>query len=322
MSTTLTWFNSGLGAKTGTTSATLVDDLVTLINSKSGDANFSWAVASSNNGSSPRYVVLKPKSGAVGRILMVVWTSLPANNNAAILSGNPTTDALYVTYFPAGNVDSPSNLTAASGTILGDDTGVMYVSTPTAISTVYGASIQPYYFDSADAVMFGFQNPASATNYIFGAGMILVDQSDVAYAGNFALGNQGQNTFIGSAPMGWTSGALSPSSTVGRVRTNYGSANRMYFQAFTYGGWQGSTTAADDMLVDAATSKADFVPFTLVGQTKVEGFALKFRQFGFGPHHSNVAFPIYSTSGPVVAARKFNGATGGGGGLWFTNFKI
>lgn len=325
MSATLTWYNSDLGVKTGITSANMVDDIVTLVNSFSGDANYSWEIADSNNGASPRYVVLKPKSGAVGRILLVVWTSSPAGNNAAILNGSSLpTDVLFCTYFPAGNVDTPSNLTVSSGTIMGDDTGALYVSPYTDVSTMYGSLRQPFYFDSAEAMFFGFCNPASGTFYGFGAGNLVVDLNDNAYPANIGFGNQGMNTMVSSDPMGWNppGTVLSPSALQGRTRTNYGAANRTYFNAYTAGSWQGSSSASQDMLADAANSKADFVPIPLIGQTKAEGFVLKLRQIARGPYHSGVAFPAYSTTGPVVAARKFQGASSGGDGLWFTNFKL
>lgn len=157
MSATLTWYNSGLGTKTGTTVAALINDIVSLVNSYSGDANFSWQVASSSTAASPNYVVLKRKDGSAGRILLVIWTSAPAGNNAAILDQAPSSNSLYGAWFPSGNVDTPSNLTASSGTILGNDSGCTKVWAPMVVGAVYAASFQPFYFDSAEAVSSGFR---------------------------------------------------------------------------------------------------------------------------------------------------------------------
>lgn len=325
MSATLTWYNSGLGTKTGTTVAALINDIVSLVNSYSGDANFSWQVASSNTATSPNYVVLKRKDGSAGRILLAVWTSAPAGNNAAILDGAPTANSLYGAWFPSGNVDTPSNLTASSGTILGDDTNCTKVWAAMPVASIYAASIQPFYFDSAEAVFFGFQNPASSTAYAAGAGDLVVDAADNAYGavvgfGSSTLGNFGGNL---TTIMGWLSAKPSANSTLSCVRTNYGSADRVYFMAYApSAAWASSPVSSTDVLTDTANAKAWFVPVQLLGQTKGEGFVLKFRQFGFGPG-TTAAFTPYNTTGPVVAARQFNASTTGGTGYpWFTNFKL
>lgn len=325
MSATLTWYNSGLGTKTGTTVATLISDIATLVNSKSGDATFSWQVASSNTATSPNYVVLKRKDGSAGRILLAIWTSAPAGNNAAILDGAPTTNSLYGAWFPSGDVDTPSNLTASSGTILGNDTNCTKVWAAMPVTTIYSASIRPFYFDSAEAVFFGFQNPGSTTVYGAGAGDLVVNAADNAYGavvgfGSNTLGNFGGNL---ATIMGWLTAKPAANSTLPCVRTNYGSTDRVYFMAYApSAGWASSAVSSTDVLTDTSNAKAWFVPVQLLGQTKGEGFVLKLRQFGFGPGATS-AFTPYNTTGPTVAARQFNANTTGGNGYpWFTNFKL
>ncbi|MBS0330787.1 MAG: hypothetical protein JSR30_13100 [Proteobacteria bacterium] len=323
MSATLTWYHSGLGTKTGTTNAALIDDLVTLINSKSGDANFKWQVASSQN-TNPFYIVLKRKDGSAGRILLVIWSSSPAGNNSAILDAAPALNALYGAYFPNGNVDTPSNLTASSGTILGNDSNAVKVWASMLVGNIYAANLQPFYFDSAEAVVFGFQNPASTTAYMGGAGELLVDASDNAYGATFALGS-GAPTFGGSSPtIPWSSSSVSASSGTACVRTNYGAANRTYFTAYApSGAWGTQAIGSTDVLTDTANARAYFVPIQLLGQTKGEGFPLKLRQIAIGPS-TTAAFTPYNTSGPVVQARQFYAGTTGttAGYPWFVNFKL
>lgn len=324
MSATLTWYNSGLGAKTNTTVAALITDLVTLINSKSGDANFSWQVASSNTATSPNYIVLKRKDGSAGRILLAVWTSSPAGNNAAILDAAPALNGLYGAWFPSGNVDTPSNLTASSGTILGNDSGAVKVWASMTVATVYGASVQPFYFDSAEGVVFGFQNPAGTTCNMAGAGDLVADGSDNAYGSVFSFASTTLSSFgVTASPMSWSPTKPSASSATPCFRTNYGSADRTYFMAFTpAGNWASSAVSATDILTDTSTSKSWFVPVQLLGQTKGEGVVLKFRQIAWGPGTTG-AFTPYNTTGPVVQARQFNACTTGGNGFpWFTNFKL
>lgn len=324
MSATLTWASSGAGTKTGTTVAALIGDLVTLVNSKSGDSTFSWQVASSNTATSPNYIVLKPKSGAAGRILLAVWTSAPAGNNAAILDGAPTTNALYGAWFPSGNVDTPSNLTAASGTILGDDSGCVKVWAAMTVATIYGASIQPFYFDSAEAVLFAFQNPGGTTCNFAAAGSILVDASDNAYGGVLSYATTTISGFGGTtSPANWATTKPAANSATPCARTNYGATNRVYFHAWSPSGtWASAAVSSTDILTDTANSKAWFVPVQMLGQTKGEGFVLKLRQIAYGPGATGPLTP-YNTTGPVVQARQINLATSGGNGFpWATNFKL
>lgn len=325
MSATLTWASSGAGTKTGTAIGNLFADLVTLITSKAGDSSFSWQVASSNTGSTPYQITLKPKSGAAGRILLVAWSSAPAGNNSAILDTAPTTNALYGAYFPAGNVDTPSNLTASSGTILGDDTNAVKVWASMAIATIYGTSIVPYYFDSAEACAFAFQNPAANNCYAGAVGALAVDASDNAYGAVLGYGTTNLATFAtaGTPPMPWSTTVPLAGASTPCLRTNYGAANRAYFNAWSPGGaWGSSAVSSTDILTDTSNAKAWFVPVQLLGQAKGEGFVLKLRQIAYGPGTVGPLTP-YNTTGPVVAARQVNLATTGGNGYpWLTNFKI
>lgn len=325
MSATLTWYHVANAAKTGTTVAAFFTDLKNAVDSKSGDANYKWQVASSSLAGTPYYVVLKRKDGSAGRILFVCWTSNPAGNNAAILEGIPTNNSLHVAYFPAGNVDTPSNLTAASGTIMGDDTGVIKCTTSaTGITSFYGTSVAIHYADSQEAFAMMVQNPASLPSMLYLAGAILVDGSDNAY--DAVLMAQTPSTFGSSsaAMMPWSTSDVSAGlGTTPCVRTNYGSADRLYYSAWLPGGsWASAAVSSTDILSDTTTNKVWFVPYQLLGQTKGEGFVLKLRQIAYGPG-TTAAFTAYSTTGPVVQARQFNALTVGGNGyMWLTNFKL
>jgi hypothetical protein len=321
-SATLTWASSGAIAKTGTTNAALITDLVAAINALSPGAAFSWQVASSST-VGPLYIVLKPKSGAAGRILLVIWASVPAGNNAAILDAAPSTNTLFGAYFPAGNVDTPSNLTAASGTILGDDTGAVKVWAGAAIASFYGAGVQMHYFDSAEALVLGAANPGGGNHFFCAAGNIAVDASDNAYAA--VMSTAGSTATFGAvtSPLAHTVTVPTAGSTSPCVRTNYGSANRAYFCAWgPSGNWASVTVSATDILTQTSTNSAWFVPVQLLGQTKGEGFVLKLRQMALGPGTLG-PLTAYNTTGPVVAARQACLYTAGGNGLlWMTNFKV
>lgn len=326
MSATLTWYHAGLGTKTGTGIANFIDDFETLFNSKSGDSNYSWEVASKNSGSSPYYLVLKRKDGSPGRALVISWATLPAGNNPVLLNGNPNTSSVYYSFFPNATTDIPSNLTASSGDIFDDDTDALQVYEQNALSTVYAANFQPFYFDCAEGIFLGTQNPASASCYGAGMGWLVVDANDNAYpcvirAPGFH--NFGSNT-ASNAPIIWTDSSLTPTtSSSGHINTAYGGANSLYFRAFLPSGpWANHSVNASDVLTDTSNSRAYFVPVPLLGQRKGEGFVLKLRQIALGPGTTG-PFTEYSTTGPVTRARQFNAATAGGNGYpWFTNFKL
>jgi hypothetical protein len=329
MSSTLTWQSSGLGTKTGITSVALINDLVSLFASKAGDANFSWTVASSNNSSdTPYYIVLKRKNGSAGRILLMLWGTAPSAVQPKLYDAVAGVNGLNGTYFPAGNVDTPSNLNAALGTILGDDTGVMKIWPNMNIGTVYGASFQPYYFDSVDVLVFGFQNPGVNSAYLGMAGDLVVDANDIAYPATFSMGTGTANN-IGANGSSWGWSATSSSYTAGGtnsspvVRTNYGSANRIYWQAWcSSGSWAAQSTAGSDVLINDAVPASYLVPIPLIGLTKGEGFALRMRQFAMGPS-STGPFATLASSGPVIQARQVNaGVAGNFGCPWLTNFKL
>jgi hypothetical protein len=324
MSATLTWASSGAVTKTGTTINTLIDDLDTMVTSKAGDGTFFWQTAAKSSAATPFWINLKPKSGAAGRILLLCYTSAPAATQPVLFDAAPTTNVLYIAYFPAGNIDTPTNLTASSGTVMGSDTGAVKVCGNLSIATIYAASTQSFYFDSSEAMLFGFQNPAGVTGSMAGAGALIVDASDNAYSAVMSLGSASTNSFgSASSVMAWSSTVPSASSSTACVRTNYGASNRAYFQGWaTSGVWGSSSVSATDILTDTGASKAWFVPMQLLGQTKGEGFVIKLRQIGIGPGTVGALTP-YNTTGPVVAARQFNIATTGGNGFpWITNFKI
>ncbi|HEX2243010.1 MAG TPA: hypothetical protein VHK27_07125 [Gammaproteobacteria bacterium] len=327
MSSTLTWYNSGLQAKTGTTAAACFADMISMFTSRAADPDFSWIIASSNTVSNPLYIVLKLKAGGVGRALIVHWTSPPAANNPTLLTASPGLN-IYISYFPNGNTDVPSNLNAASGTIMGDDTGALRVNAPSNPSTMYGNSIQPFYFDSQEAFFVGFQNPSSPTAiYGFGAGKLIVDAADNAYDCTVSAGNASLDQItnsVGSPTFAWNNAAANytPGTGSPRIATNYGGSNSFYFQAWSGGAWAGQAAGtANDVMIDTATSKVFFVPIVLLGHTKGQGFALKLRQIAIGPP-SLSAFAAYSSTGPIIQARQFCGSPSGNKAPWFTNFKL
>ncbi len=326
MSATLTWASSGNCTKTGTANANFLDDLDTLITAQAGNAAFFWQKAGKQSVTTPLYLLLSRKDGSVGRIAIIIWSSSPAANNAAILDTTPGTSLPYIAWFPAGNANTLSNLASASGTICGDDTNAVKVCPFQSIGTSYGASFVTFYMDSAEGMVFGAANPGAVATYIMGAGKLAIDSSDVVYDCTFGSGGQSAATWgsnsTGTFPWSVTA-ILAGTSNTAQIRVNYGTNNKLYFNAWLPSGvWASQAVGSSDILTDTSVTKVWFVPTQLLGQTKGEGFALKFRQFGYGPGTTG-PLTVYNTTGPVVAARQFcNSTTGNNGSPWFTQFKL
>lgn len=330
MSATLTWQSSGLGVKTGTARDNYFDDLNTLVGSFGSDSNYRWQVASFSLAGNPRYLTLKRKDGSAGRILILGYTAAPAGANTTLFdvaAGSVLTTTAYVAWFPAGNVDTPSNLAAASGTILGNDTGSVKVGALNVFTTSYTTSVQHFYMESQEGIWFFSQNPANTTLSAMAAGDLVVDAADVTYGCTISFGGVSLSTWgSGASLMPHSVAGISAGASGSVVRTNHGASNRGYYHAFVPTGtpspWAAVSVSSTDILTDAPNNKAWFVPVELLSAAKGEGFVLKHRQAAWGPATTG-SLAFYNTTGPVVAARCCNAATTGGVGFpWLTNFKL
>lgn len=323
MSATLTWNISGNGVKTGTAIADYINNLETLIGTKAGDATFFWEVAGKNVAATPYWLLLRRKDASAGRIAILHYTSAPAAVQPVLFDQTPSTTYNFIAWFPSGTGTTLSNLTAATGTVCGDDTGAVKASTLGALSSHYGALYVPFYVDCKEGMCFGAANPAVAATGMFGAGDLLVDAADVAYGCTFGMGEV--STFGSSAGnvLPWQIAPLNSGQTQPTIKTNYGSANRNYWTAWKVtGAFGASAVGANDLLSDSGANKRWYIAVQLLGQTKGEGFVLKFRQFGYGSGSVGPFDKLYTT-GPVLKAMQFCNQTSGGNGFpWFLNFKI
>lgn len=327
MSATLTWQSSGLGTKTGTARDNWFDDLNTLVASFASDSNYRWQVASFSLAGNPRYLTLKRKDGSAGRILLLGYTGAPAGANTTLFdvaAGSISLTVNFIAWFPAGNVDTPSNLAAASGTVLGDDTGAVKVGGFHATSIAYAALFKHFYFESEEGIWFFTQNPAGSVAYAAAAGDLVVDAADVAYGCtiSFVSGSMANwSSSTGTIPHVATpagAGVAQPG-----IRTNYAIANSVYYHAYSpSSAWAAVFASSTDILTDTPNNKAWFVPVQLLSNTKGQGCVLKHRQAAWGPAVLG-ALSVYNLTGPVVAAMSCNAANAGGTGFpWLTNFKL
>jgi hypothetical protein len=240
-----------------------------------------------------------------------------------LLETSPTTTHVYIAWHPAGNVDTPSNLTSSSGAVLGDDTGATRVVSIGVLSNIYGANMLPFVWDSEEAVWLTFQNPASAVFSGCGAGKIFVDKDDNEYDGVFGHGNGGSLDGLGSSspPTPYTTSSTLAGSTTPHARANKGATVRPYFTAYARTGWA-TQPIASSVLYDGATSKAWFDAVLMIPNEKGVGPDLKLRQVAVGPP-TVASFSVFNTASLTPAAISAQGNSGSNSGNpWFTNFKV
>lgn len=331
MSATLTWREAGPhGSQTAASTIGMLTDLKALIDSNAADPNYLWEVCSSSLVTTPIYLTLRRKDLSDGRILIIGWTSAPAGNNVNILDTSPAIAAVYMCYFPSGNVSTPSNLTAASGTVMGNDTNCVKATCISSnIGITYQAGFRVAYVESAEAFYVFTQSTAGASSvYGGGAGEILVDGNDNVYGGVIGCGAGTWTSLAAftSNMMPWSSAVINAGATGACVRTNYASANRNMFLAYIpSSNWNAQTFGATaDCTVDAAAGKVFFYGMPLLGNNAAKnGPAVKLRQLAWGPGVT-AAWQAINASGPVrmALATCHTGPSSVSHMPWFTNFKL
>lgn len=333
MSATLTWKTAGpYATNTAATAIGLLTDFKALMDSNAANPDYLWEVCSSSLASTPIYLTLRRKDASAGRILIIAWTSAPAGNNSAILDTAPNANNLYMCYFPSGNVSTPSNLTASSGTVMGDDTNcVKAACIGQTFATIYSnATFRVSYVESNEAVFLLTQaNTGAAPVYGGGAGELLVDGSDVTYGAVIGPGTGSFNA-MGAATttnsMVWSVNAVVGGATNPNIHTNQGVANRSMFLAWTPSAtWTSQVPGlAVDPTRDATNGVAFFFGVPVLGNVMPKsGTGIKLRQMAFGQACAS-AWQTVNSTGPVtqaVAPYPFSPTTQQAT-LWLTNFKI
>ena len=281
-------------------------------------------MAASSLAATPYYLWIRRKDGSAGRILFATYTSTPAGANPSLFevaAGSVTINYTGAAFFPAGTAASPSNLTAGSGSVSGDDTGCTKLQIGSTISSAYNTSIVPFYFDCNEGLVVCTQNPASTGTYPCIAGWLAVDGADSVYAMAYASPALQQFSATTSNNPWTAAGAPAGAPTIA-YRVFYGGVSKPFFDAWSPTGWANQTVSATDPMTDTGTTRAWFCPQQLMSNTKGEGLVLKLRQIAHGPATVG-AYGIYNATGPVVKARQVcNGTAGSTSAPWLVNFKI
>ncbi len=349
MASTLTW-NSAVAAATSAaaTAVQFFTDLNTLVTAQAGNSAFAWQVGTlntTNTLANPTYITLVQKStiaasGGIAAnpgpvILICSWASAPSFYNTNTMDAVPATGQIAIAYFPSATTVTPAagalNVTGSTQavTTLGNDTNcVKFTNSVTAISSIYAIGQQLSYADSADCILLSMGSTVSgfASQYQLEAGLMLVDYSGNVYGGCAVFNNAPAANSSGITSVWVVSGTATEAAagTARLVRTNYGSANRTYYDAFAAPGWAAQAPGVTaDIMQNNNTGYAYFAPVQLMGNTKGEGVVLKLRQLAYGPT-TDVNYTIYYTTGPLQAALQLVAATGGNAApfLWLTNFQV
>jgi hypothetical protein len=342
MASTLTWTESTGPTQTAATLAGFFADLDTMITANASNSAFNWKVGQYQN-SNPYYITLVQKSNVPSGgnpapvILIVGYTGAPAGVNTDIFDSGATITAnsVHIIYFPSATTSTPSNLSSASGTVMGSDTNCVKACTSGAIaSTFYAATYQLWYMDSADGIYLFSQTPNATAYQALGAGLLLVDYSGNAYAATCGIYDGSSDVTLLSNWKEWSStftGAGNELPSAAIYRTNYGTADSLFFLAFGVSTaltpWLNQTNgAAADILVNLATSTVYFAPIMLLGQTKGQGVVLKIRQIAMGPQTptASVAFYGYYGTGNVLQAFAMSNNNASATSLfpWAVNFQV
>ena len=352
MASTLTW-NSAVAAavSAAATAVQFFTDLNALVTAQAANSAFSWQVGvlnTSNTLANPTYITLVQKatiaaSGGIAAnpgpvILICNYASAPSFFNTNTMDAVPSTSQLMISYFPNATTVTPVagalNVTGSTQavTTFGNDTGcVKMTNQVSAISTIYAVGVQMSYADSADCIYISTGSPATtfSAQYAMMAGLGVVDYSGNVYGCcvhfSSAPATNSSGTISNWAVGGAAQNAGNASSRV--LRTNYGSLNRVYFDAFVAPSWaaQSVPAAIGDIMQNNSTGYAYYAPIQLMGNTKGEGVVLKLRQIAYGPQ-TVVNYTVYYTTGPVVAAMQLVATISGVAGSaiipWLTNFQL
>ena len=351
MASTLTWNTAVAGATSAAATAVqFFTDLNTLVTAQAGNSAFAWQVGTlntSNTLANPTYITLVQKStiaasGGIAAnpgpvILICNYASAPSFYNTNTMDAVPATSQLQVSYFPSATTVTPAagalNVTGSTQAIttMGNDTNcVKMTNMVTGIATVYTVGYQLSYADSADCVYISMGPTASswAAQYAFMAGLGIVDYSGNVYGCCVHFNSSPTVNSTGIIQLWVASGTATESAAASDrvLRTNYGAANRTYYDAFVVPGWAAQTAGVTaDILQNNTNGYAYFAPIQLMGNAKGEGVVLKLRQIGFGPQ-TIVNYTNYYTTGPVVAASQLVACTGGTANAsvipWLTDFQL
>lgn len=297
--------------------ANVSDDCLAAINAvvvaNSGGVNAKWEVATYQS-VSPRYVILRRKSGAAGRI--VIFGQQGSTANAAATYSTPSANSLYVGY----SKTSTSNTIDTSWLTGAPFSATDYMPGLRAM-LLAAATWRVNYTEFTDGIYFAFSEVSNGI-YIFGAGELAQDTAGAAISavqgcGQTGLANWATTTAGAGSFVPANVGSDTHNNTDSGLLVRTGGANRLAYRGFVLG------TGVAAKLVDTAGGIANFFPIPLVnsninGTLTVLG---KMRQVGFGPLADRETL---RTNGTINAYghQSTNSGSPTQPGIWFPDIEI
>lgn len=317
-STVLTWcVPKSLGAPTVSNDTLAAwNTIVAGLQVADDDADFPWVTCDVNTTSTAaHYIVMKPKSGAAGRIVMGNNKDSVKFNPSIQFAGataNPSSDTFFAFYIAGATSDTLTNLKGSgplfTGENLANSTPIVYNQYLAGITT---ESIRA--FANEEAILIALRpNSLIDMQYTILVGGILVNDTDEPYNGVMC---SGQNN-----PVGVPTSAITQqiSAVVWHRRTPTGEPEA----------WGKATTVSNELYSkarDQTNKKAYFFPYTLGSLhaiTPDRMFYFTFRQLGLGPAAIAPAEQLRDGASNLKAICPFGGSSTAQFTIWLCNFKL
>lgn len=301
------------------------DDWLAAINAhfvaNSGGGSAVWEVATYQS-TSPRYIILRRKSLAAGRI--IIFGQQGSTPNAAAVRATAAASRLYIGYSKTSTATTEDASYLSAAPLSASD----YMEGVTIVPNTASITGRFTYAEALCGVHLLFSNTANGIS-IGSAGEIVADASGADVSAILGNGNNWATNWSTSTA---ASGALIPHGAAGgtNVDSGYGatnpgmlcrigSANHLAFRLFMIL----NTVSATDLL-DTGSLRAWFFPIAIIGNATylADGIIGKLKQMAFGP-------PCLRETTWLLASTGLRNAWGFGydtsvqiNGLWFTEFEV
>lgn len=279
------------------------------------DADFPWVTCDVNTTSTEaHYIVMKPKSGAAGRIVMGNNKSNAKFNPSiqfATATTNPTPDTFFAFYIAGATSDTLTNLKGTGSLFTGAD---LVNSTPIVYDQyLYGITTESIIAYANEEAISIFLRPISSFDlqYSVLVGSILVNDEDVPYNGVMC---NGQSSSL-STPVSSLSQSIIGVAWHRRTPTGEPEA---------WGRAMYPDNGLRDKARDLANKKAYFLPYTLGSLHAITPdrlFYFTFRQIGLGTPPLAAGEELRDGAGLLKAVCPLRGGTSQFT-VWLCNFKL
>lgn len=332
----LTWHQATPTVRVTPASASQDDVLAgwnAVVTANSADAAAYWEVAEYQS-TSPRYLLLKRKNGAAGRI--IIFGQNGSTPNAAAVRGTATASVHYIAYSASSTANTP-DASYLSGAPLSASDYIPGVCVGT-ISNTKNKMFQTY-CEHQDGIFFAMVRPGATDYAVFSAGDLIVGvDGSTTYP---TIQGSGTGAGTGSwAQWPFASGSMFPGTPAADnsystfdagIVARFSGSNRLIYRIFAFAN-DATTFGMQSHLIDTSSMNAHFFPIWLCFNTTNSDAVLgKFRQVAFGPGFA-YSFQGYrkevgggSPNSDIAAyyvCAQATTVTTQSTPVWFTNFEV